>query len=284
MASFSNTELNAVVQELWDQEVDDARYATAVLMPRVMNKSGIARKKGDIIHMTVEGRFTVGDVGANGAFVPQVYTPETVAITINQHKQIAISIEDKTDSQAFWTPESTFPKQAGKGMAEDYDSALSALHTDLVSNVVGDEGNPSAFSTERMRAAMLKLDDRNVPMQDRSFVLPPIAFYNGVLAETQLTDADKAGLPKSALTTGFRSALLGTPAYYSTLLKTVGTSLKGFLLHKSTFAIAFQRNNEIKRADRTSALFLADVIVAQSLYGVKTFRENHGVVINVANS
>lgn len=284
MPSFSNTELNAVVQELWDQEVDDARYATAVLVNRVLNKTAIAKKKGDIVHLTVDGTLTAGDVGANGAFIPQVYTPTSVALTVDQHVQVAIELEDRTESQVFWNPMGRFPREAGKAMGVDHDDAIAALHGNLTSNIVGTEGSPGAFTAGLMRASMLKLDDRNVPASDRSYILPPVAYYDGILAETQLTDADKAGLPKSLLTTGLKTQLIGVPYFSSTRLVKVGTAYKGFLLHKSTFAIAFQRENEFKRADRTAALVLSEVQVVQALYGVITFRENHGVLIHVLDS
>ena len=67
----------------------------------------------------------------------------------------------------------------------------------------------------------------------------------------------------------FRSAQTGTPAVR-----------KNLLLHKSCFAIAWQKNAEIKRADGLAGLVLGDIFCAQSLYGYNVIRANHGVVIN----
>lgn len=284
MASFSNTELNATIDEKWDMEIEEARYANAVIMPRIANKSGVVKKSGDRINVTVKPKYTVGDVGSNGAFVPQTITPTSVAVVVDQHKQVAIETEDKAEAQSFWDPESDFPKDAGAAMAVKYDTDIAALHGDFTSNVVGEEGTPEIFGTSKVRAALLKLADRNVPLRELSFLLPPIAFYSGVFTEAQLTAADAAGLPKNVLTTNYRFPLLGVPAYETTCLTTVGTAIKGLLLHKSAMAIAMQKNNEIKRAERTSALVLSYVVVIQSLYGIKTIREDHGVVINIRNS
>lgn len=284
MASFSTTELNATIDEQWAMELEEARYAAAVIVPRIMNKSAEVRKSGDRVHVTVKDTYSTGDVGANGAFTPATITPSTSTIIINQHKYVSIETEDRAVANSFWDPVSDFPSDAGKTMGETVDGAIAGLHTDLTTNVVGDPADPTAFDTTMMRAAMLKLADLNVPRNELSFILPPIAFYNGVFTETQLTGADTGGFPKNILTTNFRFPLLGVPAFESTLLKTVATAIKGFLVHRSCLGIAMQKNSEFKRAERTSALVLSFVVVAQSLYGVKTIREDHGVVLNIRNS
>ncbi len=281
MASFSTTELNATVDEKWQMDVEDARYASAVILPRVSNKSDMVRKSGDIINVTVDQKYTVGDVGSNGAFVPQVLTPTSVAVTINQYRQVAIEVEDRAEAASFYSPESRFPKDAGAAMAVDVDDKIAALHTDVTTNVVGSPSTPSAFDSTLMRAAMLKLADTNIPLSELAFILPPIAFYSGILAEAQLTGANTSGSSKEANITGARFPLLGIPAFESTVLKTVTNARKGFLLHKTAFAVALQKNSEIARADRTSALVFSFVVAIKSLFGVKTIREDHACVINI---
>jgi len=95
MASFSETELNATIDEKWDMVVNDARYANATIMPRINNRTAFVTKSGDIVNITVQAKYTVGDVGSNGAFVPQITTPASFALTINQHRQVAIEVEDR---------------------------------------------------------------------------------------------------------------------------------------------------------------------------------------------
>ena len=282
MASYSNTELNATIPEIWDMELEDARYATAVIMPRISSKSDKVSKSGDIVHVTIDARLTAGNVGSNGAFTPQVTTPTSVAITVDQHKQVAIELEDKTDAQTFWDPFSRFPKSSGAALAEQYDTDIGALHGDITTNVIG-SSSPVTFDKTAFLGAMLKLANTNIPKTSLSFILPPIAFYSGLLLDTQFTSASDSGQPKNVLTTGYQFNLLGVPFYLSTLLTTSGTSIKSFLLHKSALAIAMQINNKYKYADRTAALVLSKVGVVESLYGVKTIRESHAVLINVSN-
>lgn len=286
MASFGSSELDLTTDEKWDMDLEEARYEASTIMQRVTNRSAIVKKSGDIINVTIQGRYSVNDVGASGSFTPQIQTLTAVQITVDKHKEVAIETQDKAIAQSFWDPESTFPKEAGMAMGEDVDTRLAELHTDFTSNVVFSESDPKPFDTVALRVAMLKLRDRSIPLRDLSFILPPIAYYQGILTETQLVDSDKTGLPKSVLINGFRTRLLEVPAYETTLLTTPdGTSaIKAFLLHKTAMAIATQKNNEIKRAERTSALVFSAVVAVQSLYGVKTIREDHGVVLNIKNS
>lgn len=284
MAQLTNTELSATIDEVWDLEVMQARYAAAVIVPRVLNKSDLVKKSGDTIHIPIKKRKVVGTVTSGGVFTPDAQTLTQVDVTVDTWKYVADETLDQTEAQSYWSPESDFPKDAGAAMGENDDSAIAALHGNLVSNIVGDSVSPAPFDDTLMLAAMLKLADRNIPRNALSFILPPIAFYLGLFKLDRFTDADKAGLPKNVLTTNFRFPLLGVPAYESTLLAKSGSAYKGFLLHKDTLAIAKQINNKTKRAERTAGLVLSTVIVMQSLYGVKTVREDHGVVINIRDN
>lgn len=287
MASFSTTELNATIDEKWDRSVEEARYASGVFLNRISNKSAIVKDSGDKINVTVKQKYTVGSIGANGAFVPQTWNANSVQLTVDQNQQIAIEVEDIARAQSFWDPDSDFPKDAGKAFAQQYDTVIAGQYGDFTLTAVGSATSPSAFGKSAFQAAMLRLADANIPDTDLSFFLPPVAFYAGLLNEMQLTAANEAGLPKNVLTTGFKFQLLGVPFYLSTTIATAGETSnvrKGILLHKSALAIAFQRNNTIRRADRTAALVDSYVTLIKSLYGIKMIRPDHGVVINIANS
>lgn len=282
---FDNTALNSTVKELWDEKIEEARYATAVIMNRVANKSGIAQKKGDVVHVTIDQPFTVGTVGSDGSFTPQNYALSTVDISLVNWEQIAIRILDRATAQSFWTPDSVFPNRAGQAWGSKYDSVLAGLHGSVAAgNSVGSTTTPSPFDTVLASEAILKLANANIPLEELSWVLHPTAFYAGLLKEQQLTSASDSGLPKNVLTTGFKFPLLGAPLYTSTNIVSVGSPAvrKNLLLHKSSMAIAWQKNGEIDRARAVGAGILADVIVSQSLYGYNVIRSDHFVVVNSA--
>lgn len=280
---FDNVALNATVRELWDEKVEEARYATAVIANRVSNKSGIAQKKGDIIHVTIDQRYTVGTVAADGTFTPQNYTPTTVDVTLNQWEQVVIRILDRAEAQSFWTPDSIFPRKVGEAFGSRYDAQLAALHSSVAAgNTVGSTATPQDFDKSLFQEAMLRLASTNIPLEDLSWVIHPTAYYVGLTNEAQLTAANEAGLPKNVLTTGFKFPLFGVPVYMSTNIVSTGTPAvyKNLLLHKSAIAIAWQKNAEIKRADAFVSGVFGTLIGAQSLYGQNVIRSDHFVVAN----
>ena len=283
MADFDNTALNATIKELWDETVEESRYAKGVLMNQVSNKSGIAQKKGDIIHVTIDQKYTVGTVSAAGAFTAQNYTPTTVDITLNQWEQVAIRVLDRAEAQSFWTPGSIFPRKVGQAFADRYDGQIAALHSSITVQV-GSATNPSNFDKNLAQEAMVTLANANIPLEDLFFALNPVAYYNGLCNEEQLTAASKSGMSKNVLMTGYIFDLFNAPLYLSTNILTVGSPAvkKNMLLHKSAIAIAWQKNAEVERARATAAGILADIFVAQSLYGQSVIRADHGVVINSA--
>lgn len=289
MAVFDNTALDNTINEVWDMEVDDARYANAVVMPRVLNKSSLVEKSGDIINLNYKQRYSSGDVtAATGAFTPSTITPQKVQVTVDQWKYVAVETVDKSEAQSFWDPKSDFPKDAGAVLAETYDNALLDLDTNLTTNVVNSDANsPTTFSETEMLAAMLKLADLNVPKDSLSWILPPVAFYKGIATKPDFVNANRTGLPKSILLTNYRFRLLDIPTYESTLCNSAGVgnvSRTGLLIHKSVFAIAMQKNNEIKRAEATASGKLSSIVIVNSLFGVKTFREDHGVRVHITAS
>lgn len=275
MAAFSSTELDATIQEVWDQDVEEARYESGVVLNRVANKSAKA-KYNDILRITYKAKYTTSAVTvATGAFTTQTITPTGTTVTLNQWKTVPIEVPYIMQDQSFWNPESDFPKDAGAAMGEDNDNYLLDLDSNFTSNDVNSAAAPTAFDDVAMLAAVLKLRDRAIPLNDLSFILPPIAFYKGIFTKPEFRDADKTGLPKSVLSTGYRMKFLEIPSYETTLVNTDNLARVGLLIHKTAMAIAFQRNNEIKRAEGIAAGKLSSIAVLHSLYGASAWRTDH---------
>lgn len=288
MASETNTELNATIPELWDEEIEQARYAGSVIMNRVTNKTDKVAKQGDSMHISIKARYTGGPLGSNSSFVPQTMTPTSINLVINTNVQVSVEVEEQARAQSFYDPLSDFTKDAGMVMGNNYDSSLAALHSNLNLTAVGTDAAPVIFNVDAMLTALKRVAQANIPMDDGmlSFILSTDGFYDGLLREQQLTAAQSAGVPKNVLTTSYQFSLRGVPFYLSNLLADNGavTGKKGMLIHKSALAIGMQRNNLVKTADRTASLVLSTVKIVFSLYGVVTVRPDHGVVINIRSA
>lgn len=282
---YTGTELAVTTPEIWDRNIEDARYKKSVMIPLVSNKSDVVREAGDIIHVPIAVKRTVGSVSlTTGGFTPRSLTPTEAQLTVNQWLEVSEKITDAAKKQSFYDPQSDFGKAAVKALMEKYDEQLLALWDQFAQpwQQIGDAGKPKAFSKAHMLAALLRLSKRDIPKNELNFVLAPDCFYAGIMNEAQLTDVDKAGIEKNLLTEGFRGVfkLVGVPAYESNSVVSSGSTLRNLLLHKSAMAIAMQINNKYETTRLTATGVLGDLWVMQTLDGVKAIRTDHAAVIH----
>lgn len=283
MAVYDNTALEATIDEKWSSKVHEGRYAKSVVLPRVLNESNLVKQSGDIVHLTYEGELTTSDVtAATGAFTPVTASLTSVPITLNQWKIVPIEIVDKAKDQSLYSPESTFPDRAGKAFGAKFDTDLLSLYGSFTDNIPWKTaGDPTLFDDTAMNYAMLKLADQDIPKDEISWFLPPIAFYKGIATKPEFTDASKIGLPKSVLTTGFRFPLMGVPAYETTTSPTADQARVGILSHKTAMAIAMNKKTEFERVRNTAAGRLSTTVLSNTIYGFSAFRTDHAVVVYI---
>lgn len=306
MASFGDVQAQAVLNQVWDTEVLQARYATAVIMNRILNKSSLVSDSGQVIHIPIKPRFAGGTVSPDGSFTAEAQTIVDVQVNVDTWKYVAIEIPDKTSKQAIVTLETEMPSQFGEKLSEFSEIDLANLFllftgaTGVAGQGIGSPGSPSSFLVDSALAAVALMRKRQIPLEDMSWILPPEAFYKGWLTQERVTNANTTGLPKNVISTNFRQPILNIPAYESTLLNGATTiddngnllnpasgtnqvgSIAGALIHKEALAIALQINNKYERFRVTPSGRLATGVIVNTLYGVKVTRATHGIPIYIS--
>lgn len=285
---LSTTELDVIIPEVWDTQILNARYATAVIMPRFLNKSDKVKSMGDIVHIPIMPRWSGGTVTAGtGAFTVEANTLTEAQITINTWRQVNTEIIDNAQQFAHTDVLKQLPSDFGRRLAELTDTDIAGLNADWTTAPVGSTTDPTIFEDKLILQAMFSLANNNIPKDGLSWILAPEAFYLGIFSKDRWTSAEQTGLPKSVLTTNFRFPILGVPAYESSLVATVASGAAGvnvrkcFLAHKESLATAMAVNNKTESIRRTPNLLLSTLVVTQNLYGVITVRANHVRVINI---
>lgn len=284
----TNTQSTATIDEKWDQDVHEAVYETAEIVPRVANKSDLVKNSGDIINVTVDARVAVQTVGSDGSFNITQTTPESIVLTIDQWKLTQRGTTDRAEAQSFWDINSTFPKVGGQAKAEDMDSAVAALYSGLSLTPVGTESDRVTFGKDAAASALLRIGKsikgKIKNLNNLTFVLPYEAVFSGLLQETDFTDASMiGGGAVSPLKSGkLGMSVLGIPIAMTTLTSLVsGNCYKGMLIHREAFAIGIQLNNSYERFSLKPGGYAGKAVTMEWLYGVKTIRADHGVVINI---
>lgn len=279
MAIDAVTEANAAIVERWRTTALKALFAKMVAKSRILNVTDDISQMGDVLHVKINPKPTVGDITATtGDFTAEDVTITNVDLTINKWKYVAHEIVDIAEFQADIDLYNNFSQAFMPALGEQIESDTFALHSSMTDNpALGDPTVGDAFGDGVIIPAGLALDDRDIEIENRSWFLPPVCI-NQLQKDDKWVDAHKTGLPKSVRTTGFLNLdLYGVPAYRSTKIATSGDVRKAILAHRDGMMVGIQRNIKIEKFARTkfSTSFAGSV-----LYGVAICRNNHNQVVN----
>ena len=281
MAYITATEASPAIREIWRLTALKALFAKMVVKNRILSVTEDIAQMGDIVHIKINPTPTVGDItAASGAFTAEQVTISNADITINKWKYVAHDVVDIADIQSDIDLYNNFSQAFMPALGEQIETDILALHSSLTTNTaIGDATDGDAFGDGVIIPAGLVLDDLKISLEDRSWVIPPVA-VSQLLKNDKWVDADKMGFDKSARTTGFSGSLdlYGTPMYRTPLVATSGNLRKAILFHKEAMAVGIQQNIKIEKFARTQ---FSTPFAGSVLYGVGVVRNNHGQVCNI---
>ena len=208
--AVDNTSAATFIPEIWSDEVV-AAYQTNLILANLVKKMSMSGKKGDTIHVPKPVRGTANAKVANTAVTIQNNTESEVLISINKHFEFSRLIEDITNVQALASLRQFYTGDAGYGLAKQVDDDLFALGKSLgngngsswahsASFQIGSgsaleaydidgTGDVGAFTDAAFRNLIQKLDDEDVPMDGRSYVVPP-ALRNAIMGIDRYMSSD----------------------------------------------------------------------------------------------
>lgn len=276
----TNTTAATFIPEIWSDEII-ASYEKSLVVKPLVRAMSMVGKKGDTIHIPKPDR---GDASAKAAETQVTLiagTTDELVVTIDQHFEYSRLIEDITDVQALNSLRRFYTEDAGYALATNVDSALIAeagtgftAQMNFVTDGIDGTGPAVAFNDAGFRAAIQILDDNNVPGDSRVFVIPP-AVKREMLGVSQYISSDfVTGQP---VTNGKIGSLYGVDIFVSTNLATAGGETDCLLFHKDALVLAEQVG--VRTQTQYKQEFLADLMTADTLYGVETYRPEAGVVV-----
>ena len=279
----TNTTAATFIPEIWSDEII-ASYEKSLVVKPLVRAMSMVGKKGYTIHIPKPDR---GDASAKVAETQVSLIAGTTGefvVTIYQHFEYSRLIEDITDVQALNSLRRFYTEDAGYALATNVDSALIAeagtgftAQMNFIANGIDGTGPSVAFNDAGFRQAIQILDDNNVPGDSRVFVIPP-AVKREMLGVSQYISSDfVTGQPVMNVKIG---SLYGVDIYVSTNLATAGGETDCLLFHKDALVLAEQLG--VRTQTQYKQEFLADLITADTLYGVETYRPEAGVVIAAA--
>ena len=299
----TTTIANNFIPELWSDEVIGA-YKSNLVVANLVTKLSHKGKKGDTIHIPVPARGSASAKAANTQVTLSAATNSVVNVSINKHYEYSKLIEDIAEVQALASMRKFYTDDAGYALAKQVDDDLVTLWEGLQSGTVGGS-NASAWETAYIgstgttaytgnssnaaditdagiRALILKLDNADVPMDNRSFIIPPIV-ANDMLGLNRFTEQQFIG-SGDAIKTGKIGMIYGADVHISsncptTTTANTATDRVGCLLHKDALVLAEQVG--VRSQTQYKQEYLGDLFTSDTIYGVAELRNDAGVAFVV---
>lgn len=308
-----NTSAATFIPELWSDEVK-AAYKRNLVMADLVKKMPMNGKKGDTIRIPVPLRGSANAKAENTAVTVQNNVEGDMTIVIDKHYEFSRLIEDITEVQAFDSLRQYYTDDAGYGLATQIDSDIFTLATGLgngtFTNTPADTGanhvnsatfyndssagkSPYAvdtvvaadvFTDAFLRGCIQELDDADVPMDNRKLVVPP-SFKNTLMGIERYVSTDFSS--RQSVNSGQFGEVYGIPVYCSTNCPVIEVAsenasstvdVRGALLfHTDAFVFAEQMN--IRSQTQYKQEWLGTLYTADTLYGIKTYRPEAGIVM-----
>ena len=303
-----NTSAATFIPEIWSDEVI-AAYKQNLVLANLVKKMPMSGKKGDTIHVPKPVRGSASAKAANTAVTVQNSTESEVQIAIDKHYEFSRLIEDITEVQALASLRAFYTGDAGYGLAKQVDDDLFSLgkrfgddngsgsdwvhsntrfidaSTGLTAYAVDTVAAGDVFTDAGFRAAIQVLDDADVPMDGRSFIVPP-SLRNTIMGVDRYMSSDF--VDGRGVKNGQIGNLYGIDVYVSSNCPVIETAsansaggdIKGAMLfHKDAMVLAEQQG--IRSQTQYKQEWLGTLYTADTLYGVQTLRPEAGLVLAV---
>jgi len=272
----------AFIPELWSDEVI-AGYKKNLVLANLVTRMSHVGKKGDTIHIPSPSRGAANAKAASTQVVLNSPATADIAVLLNKHYEYSTLIEDIVEKQALSSLRRFYTDDAGYALATQVDTDLFGLVPALNggTQLGGDGGSSAADITDAgIRKFMLVLDNNDVPMTDRSLVIPPVA-KSDMLGIARFTEQAFIG-SGSAIKTGMMGNVYGVEVFVSSACPTASANRVGVMIHKDALVLAEQQG--VRSQTQYQQQYLGDLFTADTIYGVKELRDNAGVSILVPST
>ena len=294
------------VPEVWSDEII-AAYKKNLVAANLFKKMNMKGKKGDVVHFPApaRGNATSKSAEAQVTLIQESGTEKTV--TINQHYEYSRLIEDFAEVQALSSLRRFYTDDAGYALATRIDTDLLVLGRgaqggngtsaynagyigsdgatlfDATANT--NTGNETALADAGIRRAIQRLDDADVPMDGRFFVVPPVA-RNTLMGLARFTEQAFTGEVggQNTIRNGQIGDIYGVKVYVSSNADTAVTSDGSdtnprvcLLAHPEAFVLVEQLGVRVQTQYKQE--YLGTLLTADTLYGVGELRDTSAVAL-----
>jgi len=294
------TTADKFIPEIWSDEVV-ATYKKNLVLANLIKKISFKGKKGDTLHIPKPGRGSANAKSAATQVTLNTDTATEVLVTINQHFEYSILIEDIVEAQALASMRQFYTDDAGYALSRQVDSSLVQLGRGVQGGdataaytgaYIGSNGttayvagsnNEAAITDAAIRRSIQRLDDSDVPMDGRFLIVPPSTRNTlmGLARYTEQAFVGEAG-GQNTIRNGEIGNLYGVPVFVSSNADTTsgsGAARIALLGHRDFAVLAEQM--AVRSQTQYKQEYLGTLFTADTLYGVKELRDGSAVALAV---
>ena len=284
------------IPKLWSDEII-ASYKKNLVLANLVMKMNFTGKKGDTVHIPAPVRGSASAKGATNAVTLIVNTESEVQVSINKHYEYSRLIEDIVEAQALNSLRSFYTNDAGYALAKQVDTDLVQLGRSFNGATVGTDdyatsasstkayiggdgttvynsasSNASALTDAAIRRTIQRLDDNDVPMDGRFFIIPPSS-RNTLMGLARYTEQAFVG-NGDAIRNGEIGNLYGIPVFVTSNADTAygnsQTDRIALMGHKEAMVLVEQQ--AVRSQTQYKQEYLGTLFTSDTLYGVAALR------------
>ena len=294
---ITETRTSGWTPTLWSDEILAAHKANLVLATRVRRVS-VKGKRGEAIKFPKPTR---GSASAKAVSTVVTLIPEagsSVTLNLTAHWEYSRLIEDIAEVLSTAALRRFYTDDAGYALAVAKDSQIfyaaatlnggSGVTTTYTGAVIGSDGttayvdnsaNQAAITDAGIRRVIQVLDDNNIPMNDRFFVVPPVArrVMMGLARFTEQAFVGEAG-GSNTIRNGKMGDVYGVDVAVSANCPTTSAGARiGLLAHKDALILGEVLGPRVQTQYKQE--YLATLLTADTIFGVVEAYDKGGVAI-----
>jgi N4-gp56 family major capsid protein len=309
----TSTTAATFIPEVWSDEIV-AAYKKSLVAANLVKKMSFKGKKGDVVHIPVPARGTASAKAASTQVTLIAATESEVTVSINKHYEYSRLIEDIVEAQALSSLRQFYTDDAGYALGKQVDTDLITLAQQFNVSTAGagnfryagafiggdgstafdytantNAGNASALTAAGIRRTIQRLDDSDVPMDNRFFLIPP-SVRNTILGLSEFTTFNSVGEAGTAnsIRNGMIGDIYGVPVYVTSNAGYANSAANGsgtnigrvcVMAHKDSMVLVEQVG--VRSQTQYKQEYLGTLFTADTLYGCAELRNYGGVALVV---
>jgi len=300
------------IPEIWSDEIA-AAYKKNLVAANLIKKMNFRGKKGDTVHIPVPTRGSASAKSASTQVTLIAATESEVTVSINKHYEYSRLIEDIVEAQAQSSLRQFYTDDAGYALAKQVDTDLIQLGRTVNGGSAGarynaayiggdgttafdytantNTGNASALTDAAIRRTIQRLDDSDVPMDGRFFIIPPSSRNTlmGIARYTEQAFVGESGAGNT-IRNGEIGNVYGIPVFVSSnadhasatsTYPASGSSIARICLMGHRDSMVLVEQMAVRSQTQYKQEYLGTLFTADTLYGVAELRDYGAVALAV---